>query len=322
MAEDQGKVRSERTPIESDETLRLYLLCRLEENERLRIDERLLDDNELAERITLVESELTDDYAAGRLDTSDHEAFAKTFLVTDDRQRQLRFTSVLQDYSRSQAMATASVTTARAERSWRERLAALFNPGRPLLAFASSFAVLLLLVGLVWFIAKQRRDSKSLTAKHDAPTPTLSPASPAGTVPHGPDSPGKEPTPAKKPEAVVSPSEAPPTIVSFVLLPGAGRSGGELARIAVPAGKRDVVRLSLVIEEATAAGLYEAEVATAEGQAVVSLHKLKAAAGNRVVLELPGHLLHGGDYQIKLTKTNATGQTETVGRYYFRASKS
>src|SRR6185295_7798467 len=109
----------------------------------------------------------------------ERQAFANTFLVTEDRERQLRFTSVLQEYSRSQAMAKASVTTPQAETTWRERLAALFSTNRPVLALAGSFAVLVLVLGLVWFISKQRRDSTPFVAK--APT-SVSTAPPADSI--------------------------------------------------------------------------------------------------------------------------------------------
>jgi hypothetical protein len=323
MAGHTEQLGSDGAPTPSDETLRLYLLCSLAADERLRIDERLLFDNEVAERIVLVESELTDDYAAGRLDTLEREAFAKKFLVTEDRRRQLRFTSVLQDHSRSQAAVSTSVPTALAEASWRERFAALLGPNRPVWALAGSFAVLILLVGVAWFIARQQRDSTSLIARHEAPTPVLSPPTPPpGSVPRAGVSPTPQPTPARKPAAVTSPAEPPVTIASFVLLPGAARSGGELARVAVPTGKRDVVRLSLTIEEATAAGDYQSELATAEGRTVFGPNKLRIEPGNRVVADIPARLLRSGDYQIKLTQRNADGQNETVARYYFRASKN
>ena len=133
MAEDEAQLQSDGVP---DETLRLYLLGRLNEDERLRLDERLLLENKLAERIVLLESELTDDYAAGRLDAAEQEAFVKKFLVTGDRRRQLNFTSALQDYSRSTAEASVSVTTQRKGPSWRERIAELFSLNRPAWAVA------------------------------------------------------------------------------------------------------------------------------------------------------------------------------------------
>ena len=320
MAEHEGQLGSDGAPGGADQTLRRYLLCRLPEDERLRVDERLLVDDELAERIGLVESELTDDYAAGRLDAAEREAFAKRFLVVEERRRQLRFTSDLQDYSRSQTASYVAVPAPRAVPSWQERLSAIFSLERPAWAVAGSFALLILLVGLAWFVVKQRREATPSMARNDAPIAALSPpAARQDPVPRALGSSVSQPTPAQKPEAVVPPAEPRPAIVSFVLLPGAARGGGELARINVPAGRRDVVRLSLTLEESTASGVYQAELTTAEGVAVSVVSNLKPEPGNRVVLTVPARLLRSADYQIKLTQKNAAGQNETVARYYFRA---
>jgi hypothetical protein len=321
MAEHEAQTGSD-GPAMSDETLRLYLLCRLEEDERLELDERLLVDNQLAERIVLVESELTDDYVAGRLDTVERAAFSKRFLVTEGRKRQLHFTSALQDYSRSQAAAPVSVITQRSGPAWRERIAGLFSPNRPAWAFAGSLAVLLLLIGLTWFVVKQRRETQGLMARHE-PIPTSSPQASPQVVASPAISSVPQPTPGQKTPVVPAPSEPAvrPTIASLVLPPGAIRGGGDLPRIALPDGERDIVRLSLVLE-AVAEGTYQAELLTAEGQAVTARSKLKVDTRNaeaRVVLDIPARLLHNGDYQIKLSRQKVDGQLETVGRYYFRA---
>ena len=316
MAEDEGQLRTDGVP---DETLRLYLLGRLNDDERLRLDERLLLENKLAERIVLLESELTDDYAAGRLDATEQEAFVKRFLVTGDRRRQLQLTSALQDYSRSTAEASVSVTTRRKGPSWRERIAELFSLNRPAWAVAGSFAVLLLLTGLVWFVARQRHETQPLIAKYE-PTPNSSPApsTELGTSPAVVKA-SPEPTPIRKPAESATPA-VPPTIASFVLLPGAIRGGSELTRISPPKGPRDVVRLSLIVETG-AAGSYRAELATVAGQTVTVLTNLKADTSNaeaRVVLKIPARLFRNGDYQIIL-RGKAGDQSETVARYYFRA---
>jgi hypothetical protein len=318
MADHEEQPGADRVTAASDETLRLYLLCRLAESERLNLDERLLVDDKLAERIVMVESELADDYAAGRLDSVEQEAFARRFLVTETRKQQLRFTQALQEFSRSTTPESAPLIIRPTGPSWRARVAALLSPSRPVWAIAGSFSILILLIGVAWFIARQRRDSTPLIARHESPTPAFSPAPPANLVPRVVIS----PTPPREPEAVATPAEHPVTIATFVLLPGAARSGGELKRVAVPGGKRDVVRFSLTLQEAAATGNYEIELATAEGQAVSLPNKLTASAGSRLVLDIPARLLHSGDYQIKLAQRNAAGQTEIVGRYYFRASKN
>jgi hypothetical protein len=319
MAEHEAQTGSD-GPAASDETLRLYLLCRLEDDHRLELDERLLTDNQLAERIVLVESELTDDFAAGRLDPVEREAFAKRFLVTERRKRQLHFTSALQDYSRSRTAAPVSVMTRQPRPSWRESIAGLFSLNRPAWAFAGSVAVLLLVIGLAWFVVKQSRETQGLIARHEAIPSSPQPSPPVAA---SPAISSVQPTPAQTVPVVPTPSEPAlrPTIASLVLLSGANRGGGDLPRIALPDGERDIVRLSLVLET-PAEGTYQAALLTAEGQTVTARSKLKAGLRNaeaRVVLDIPARLLHKGDYQIKLSRHRADAQLETVGRYYFRA---
>jgi len=321
MAEEERQSGSNGSSTVSDETLRLYLLCRLGEDERLRLDERLLIDDELAGRVLLAESELTDDYAAGTLDSVERELFTRRFLVTDERQRNLRFSSALQDYAGSQASTPAAITQ-RTKSLWRERLANIFDFNRPpALALAGSFAVLILLVGLAWFIATQRSAPQPVIARHE-PIPTTSPQALPQIVVSPPVTPSPQPTPIRKPAALPTLAEptVPPTIASFVLLPGAIRGGGELPRIALPDGERDIVRLSLVLET-NVEGVYRAELATAEGQTVTVRSKLKAnkKTGETIlVLDIPARILQRGDYQIRLTR-QTDGQTEPAGRYYFRA---
>ena len=93
-----------------------------------------------------------------------------------------------------------------------------------------------------------------------------------------------------------------------------------LAAWLFPNGKQDVVRLVLV-PEADGQGIYRAELLTADGETVLTRDRLQIVnnnAGPRLVLNIPGHLLKVGDYQIKLGR-QLDGKTEGIGSYYFRA---
>ena len=299
----------------SDETLRLYLLGALEANERLRLDEQLLLDDSLAERVQLAESVLTDDYATAKLNQAERELFERKFLVTNERKENLRLSAALRSY----AEAPPAVSMLPEKSSWSERLAGLFalNSGRRW-AVAGSFAVLLLLVGIAWFIAKQERETGPLIARNEPTAPgssqVITQASPAQVTP------GSQPSPAPVASPATPEPSVPATIASFVLMPGALRAGGDMTRVAIPGGERDVVRLSLVVETPSE-GSYTAELTTAEGQKVLVRPNLKITRNGhaKVILIVPARLLHTRDYQIKLTRPTPDGQTESAGRYYFRA---
>jgi hypothetical protein len=117
-------------------------------------------------------------------------------------------------------------------------------------------------------------------------------------------------------------SSKPPAIASLILTPGAVRGSGETNRLLIPAGKRAAVELNLELLEDDYRS-YRAELLTAEGERVAGLDALKpkpvGAGGRRVTLNFPARLLAPGDYQVRLRGVNSSGQTEDVGRYYFRA---
>lgn len=314
MTTDHTKSAGEAEPI-SDEKLRLYLLGSLNADERLKVDERLLVDDEFAERVALLESVLTDDHAAGKPDPAERELFQSKFLVTDDRKQNLRLSAALRDYANAEA---ATVTQLPERSSWSEKFAGLFALNSPRAwAFAGSFAALLLLVGVTWFILKRPQESP-LVAKNETTnsTETVRPAKSA----EQPVAPNQQPSPAPNPSP--SPETVPATVASFVLMPGALRSGGDMTRIAVPGGERDIVRLSLVVETPSE-GTYQAELVTAEGQKVLVRPNLKITRNGhaKIVLTVAARLLHTRDYQIKLTQTKPDGQSESAGRYYFRAQE-
>lgn len=295
----------------SDERLRAYLLGDLAEQERLRVDQRLLTDDEVAERARLVEAQLIDEYVAGELDARTDGVFRTRFLKTDARREQVRLTAALRDYS-AQPETAVPVPRPVAKRSWRERFTEFFplKPG-PAWAAAGSFALLVLVLGAAWYLSRQSRQS-------DAPIAHQPPVNASPTVAQTPAV-AQVPPPAPSPQLKPPPSEPPIAVASFVLLPGALRGPGEMTRVAVPRGERAILRLSLVLEN-PAPGTYRVELANADGQTVTVRNHLKPRANGqtKIIFDVPARLIQTGDYQIKLAR-QTDGQLESVGRYYFRA---
>lgn len=297
----------------SGERLRAYLLGELAEQERLQLDQRLLTDDDVAERVRLVEAQLIDEYVAGELDARTAGVFHTQFLKTDARREQVRLSAALRDYSAVSATARPVLRPV-ATRSWRERFTEFFalKPG-PAWAAAGSFALLVLVLGLAWYLSRQSRQSDAPIA-HQPPVNAASPAATQTQVVA--QVPPAAPTP---PQLKPTPSEPPVAVASFVLLPGALRGPGEMTRVAVPRGERAILRLSLILED-PAPGTYQAELANADGQTVTVRKGLKPYKNGqtKIVVDLPARLLQTGDYQIKLGR-ETDGQFTSVGRYYFRA---
>ncbi len=323
MDEQREQLGKHESASVSDETIRLFLLCRLSGDERTRFEERLFVDDTLEERVRLAECEIVDDYAFGRLSAEERELFTGKFMRTTERKQKLLVSRALRNYPSSPATYKKNTAAIENNRPRREKTLRLFGFNRPALAFAVSFGALVLLVGLVWFIARRTRERSepSLVRQEALPqsSPQISPQS-ATTPTPGPDS-TTSPTPT--PKATPSPVEpsSAPVMATAVLMPGALRESGKMARITLPKGERDTVRLQLALES-NAPGTYRAELLTAEGQPISIAGKLKASDTNgaaKVVFDVPARRLKAGDYQVKLSRQAAGGSIESVGRYYFRA---
>lgn len=320
MAEDQEQPNGNGRASISDVTVRRYLLCALEEPERLTLDERLVTDDEFAPRVSLAESELIDDYAGGRLNAAERGQFASKFLVTEQRRKALTLATALADFAEESRSTPARVGAAAQEKpSWHETFAVLLGLKRaPGFALAGA-AVVLIIVASVWFVARQSRRLPTEVASN-SPVQTPAPAaSPQKITP--PDVAAVAPSPDTKPQPKPTPSEptVSPAVATFVLMPGALRGPGQMTRVAVPRGERDLLRLSLVLEN-PAPGPYLAELANANGQTVTVRKNLQPHANGhfKVTFEVPARLIQTDDYQVKLQR-KSDGKFESVGRYYFRA---
>jgi hypothetical protein len=85
-------------PIE-DHVLREYLLGRLDQDSRDRVEDRLFSDDQLFwEHLCLVEDELISDFARGALSGEDRAAFLERFACTEERRSKVAFARALQAY--------------------------------------------------------------------------------------------------------------------------------------------------------------------------------------------------------------------------------
>lgn len=86
------------------EVLRSYLLGTLEAESRGKLEERILSDPAAYEEVLLLEEELIDQYVAGGLSKAEQQLFETHFLITEERQKNLRFGQLLKRYLSSQAV--------------------------------------------------------------------------------------------------------------------------------------------------------------------------------------------------------------------------
>src|SRR5262247_3162831 len=77
----------------------MYLLGDLAEEEQQRFEEQLMVEDDLADQLMLVEEELVDDYALGRLSERERERVESHFLSVPDRKRKLEMAKRLINYA-------------------------------------------------------------------------------------------------------------------------------------------------------------------------------------------------------------------------------
>lgn len=125
---------------ERDE-LKKFLLGQIHEDQRQKIEQRLLTDDDYFEELEIVEDELVDEYVAGNTTSTERRIFEEQFLVSDERRGKLRFANVL----------AGPIAVAKSvELSWAERLKNFWTSQGWALRAATVGAFALVVVAVIW----------------------------------------------------------------------------------------------------------------------------------------------------------------------------
>ena len=261
--------------------MRNYLLGTLAVDHRTELEERILSDPDVYEELLVSEEELIDQYVAGDLSTLEKQQFDTHFLITADRQKNLRFGRLLKKYLDSHlafvhqnaaSMVEQSGTSAPAKNSSRFSLAS-FDKG-PVLAVS---AAVLLCAGLIFcFWAVARKHGPTTTRQNDS------------------------------------------QLMVVTLVPGTTNSSQIHNRVTLPLS---VVQVKLELEVAnTRFRNYKSELFR-ESQSLETQNELKieARGEQRIVrVTIAGDRLSPGDYQVKLSGVSDSGQDQFIDQYSFR----
>jgi hypothetical protein len=83
--------------------IRKYLLGDIKlEDERRKIEERLMLDDDFFEELLIEEEELIQDYVDEQLDTDERQSFEKHFLISEERRQKIIFAWALRRYINEQ----------------------------------------------------------------------------------------------------------------------------------------------------------------------------------------------------------------------------
>jgi hypothetical protein len=124
-----------------------YLLGVLDGDHKTQFEERILSAPETYEELLIVEEELIDQYVAGGLSELERQQFETHFLITAERQKNLRYGQLLKRYVNSQVFAHVE-ESAPAKRPFMFTM--LPASGRPVIVFGITGVVLLGVALLCW----------------------------------------------------------------------------------------------------------------------------------------------------------------------------
>jgi len=308
----------------NERVIRRYLLGELPEEEQTQLEEQYFADDNLYLELQTIERDLIDSYVRGKLSSADLKRFESHFLLSPQRHQRVEFARAFTESISDTQLIPAPTTATKKSLSWWRSLLQPLRADNWRMALAT--AVLLLVVGGVFLtiqilqlrhrIEQSESDRAALQKREQELQRQI------GEAKERTDQLGQDAERRRREAALLeeelarrqSESRPEPVIASFVLVPSLVRESGETKRLVIPREAK-LVRLRLLVEGDEYKS-YRAEIHTVEGREVSRPQPTKS--GNTVVLKLPSHLLTEGDYLVTLQGVTATGDTEGVGKYFFR----
>jgi hypothetical protein len=271
----------------TDALLREFLLGKVNEEERERIECLFLTDSQARERILAVEQDLIDDYLEQNLTSEDRERFVSRYEETAKQRLKLRIARSINDWAQRESPSTRPLpTSSSGGKSFRTRLRLEPKLIIPIAAIViiAIFVAALLLTRLTDQRKRERLAIEQELAQLNAPA---------------------------------SLAETPSQMVSVDLLPVTTRSGQQQQEVKTGSQIR-IVQFQLGLGQQQRYFTYQLEVRrleAAESFVIPNLHDQKE--GTYVRLRLPTSILKRGQYEIELTGVSAGGSLNRLQDYTF-----
>lgn len=270
----------------TDALLREFLLGKLADEDRERVEGLFLTDSRTRERVLAVEQDLIDDYLDDILSQEEKERFVSRYARTYEQRRNLRITGAIKGWAvrESRASHAAAPTPSLWSRFW---MWLRLKP-RFVIPIAVTIVVAVVLV-IVWL------NSRSEQRKHLAIEQELAQLN--------------SPTSLR---------EAPPDMTSFELRPVSVRDIRAHVEIRMRAEIR-LIELRLPWIQNERYSMYQAEVRRVGDRKAFTIPNLQAESNGRytIRLRLPAQMLTRGDYQIKLTGVAVDRSASSSEEYSF-----
>jgi anti-sigma factor RsiW len=261
----------------TDTLLRQYLLGRVDDAERQRIEKLFITDSQARERVLAAEQELIEDYLEDSLSTADKEIFLAQYARTPEQQRKLRITGSIKDWAITKATAPSGSSL---WSRFRERLQL-----RPVFVVPVVATVLIaIVIASIWLVERRR----SLALEREV----------------------------AELNSFSSLSQNPPQMVPLQLTPVSVRSGEAQNQLTKRADIR-VVDLDLLLIQRERYPAYHAVVHRfGEKRSIVTVD-IEAKDSNKIRLRLPAELFDKGSFQIELSGLAADGSVGPSEEYTF-----
>ena len=270
----------------TDALLREFLLGRVDEKERERIEGLFLTDAKARERVLAAEQDLIEDYLENSLTAAEKSLFLARYGRTAAQQRQLRINKSIKNRALRE---TASTQTVSVKFSAWSRLSEPFRLKSPLIPIAIT-ALIAIIVVAVWFSSQREQQNRRLAIEQEL-------------------------------AQLNSPSslrEVPPQITSLDLSSVAVRSVEQETELKKTADTR-LVELRLLWIQKERYATYQAEVRRVGDDESFTIRNLQAEGDGEPVIRvrLQAYLLHRGHYQIQLTGIASDGSMSQPEKYQF-----
>jgi len=270
----------------TDALLREFLLGKLADADRERMEGLFLTDSATRERVLALEQDLIDDYLEDSLSQEDKERFLSRYAQTDEQRRKLRITGAIKDWAVREARAPhpAAPTVSVWSRIWTW----LRLKPRFVVPIAITIVIAIVLT-IVWLNSREEQ------RKHLAIEQELAQLNSPSSM-----------------------REVPPRTTPFDLRPVSVRSGQPQAELRIPVEIR-FIELRLPWIQTERYSMYQAEVRRVGDREAFTISNLQAESNGRytIRLRLPAQMLTTGDYQIKLTGVSTDGSTKSSEEYSF-----
>jgi hypothetical protein len=267
--------------LDESTVLRGYLLATMPEEERLELAARYFSDDELFERLKAAEADLIDEYIRGELSAEDRRLFEQTLAAFPGRAERVAFARELQRLPAEGAEPAPFPSSGGGRTGW-----------------LAAAAMLLLAVGGIWLLQRDRRELARLRTEIDRlAQQSLKLAAENRNLQARIEALGRGGG-----EGGGQPLRR---IVSFVLSAGLRREGPGSNRLEIPP-EAEAVRLTLPIDRRGGAR-YQVRVESPEGSEFARLQGsfvIPDPGGPGITIELPAASLPRGDYVVILEEVS------------------